>query len=613
MPFGAQLLSPDKVRFRLWAPKARELRLLVAGRDGEARRLPMMADAQGWREAVVDGAGAGTRYAFLLEDGLQVPDPATRFQPDDVHGPSEVIDPAAYDWQDAAWRGRPWREAVLYETHIGAFTPGGTFAAAAEKLDHLAALGVTAIELMPVADFPGRRNWGYDGALPFAPDSAYGRPEELKKLVDQAHARGLMVFLDVVYNHFGPDGNYLGLYAPFFTERHATPWGAAIDFDGPASGAVREFFVQNALFWLEEYHMDGLRLDAVDTIADDSPKHILYELAERVRAQSAGGRHVHLVLENDRNEARYLGDSRYDAQWNDDFHHALHCAVTGERNGYYADYAGDAAAHLGRTLTSGFAYQGEPSPFRGGRRRGEPSGRLPPTAFVGFIQNHDQVGNRAFGERIHALAAADALHAAIAILLLAPSPPLLFMGEEWRCDRPFLYFCDFADALADAVREGRRSEFARLDAFRDEAARARIPDPNDIETFRASVLDWSQLELPDGRACCGLYRRLLALRRREIVPRLDGVAGDSGTFERFGERGLHCRWTLAGGDALSLLANLGAAPCRAAAGAGRGRTLYATHARCGEPDGHAMLPGWSAAWSLDDARSGDAGPGQGGR
>ncbi len=459
---------------------------------------------------------------------------------------------------------------------------------------------------MPVADFPGRRNWGYDGALPFAPDAAYGRPEDLKALIDRAHARGIMMFLDVVYNHFGPDGNYLGLYAPFFTDRHSTPWGAGINFDGPDSRPVRDFFIENALYWLTEYRFDGLRLDAVHAIEDDSRVHILTELARRVRETLAGDRQIHLVLENDDNEARYLGLGGYDAQWNDDIHHAFHCATTGEDSGYYADYAADPATSLGRALASGFAYQGEPSPYREGKKRGEPSGHLAPSAFVAFLQNHDQVGNRAFGERISDLAEEDARRAALAILLLVPSPPLLFMGEEWQTRRPFLYFCDFADALADAVREGRRREFAGFAAFRDETARARIPDPNAEDTFRRSVLDWAELNDPGHRQWLDFCRALLTLRRREIVPRLAGMKGGSGRFERFGDGGLVCAWTLGDGNTLRLLANLAAEPADPPAGAGEGRLFFSL------PDpweAAGRLPGWSVAWLLANAAddAGDAG------
>src|SRR4030065_701472 len=427
MEFGAMPVTGG-VRFRLWAPEAPVLALVLQGAQGE-RILPMMRTHNDWFDIVARDADPGCRYGFQLGDGLRVPDPASRYQPEDVHGLSEVIDPHAYQWQDEAWRGRPGAEAVIYERHVGTFTPQGTFGAALEKLDHLAGLGVTAIELMPVADFPGRRNWGYDGVLPFAPDASYGRPEDLKALVDAAHARGLMVLLDVVYNHFGPEGNYLHRYAPqFFSERHRTPWGAAINFDGAGSRTVRDFFIHNALYWLEEYHFDGLRLDAVHAISDDARPDILEELATAVHAGPGRERHVHLVIENEHHAAHYLqrdGAGRprhYVAQWNDDVHHALHVIVTGEREGYYADYADAPLRHLRRCLTEGVAHQGEPSPYRHGEVRGESTRGLPAAAFVGFLQNHDQVGNRAFGERLTLLAKPGALRAATALLTVAPHP-----------------------------------------------------------------------------------------------------------------------------------------------------------------------------------------------
>ena len=340
MPYGAQITGQG-VRFRLWAPSCEKVALCLA--DGPRERmLPMGACGNGWFELTAPRTGAGTRYRFEVNDGLCVPDPASRFNPDDVHGASEVIDPADFDWQDAAWRGRPWEEAVIYELHVGTFSPEGTFTGLMERLDYLVELGVTAIELMPVADFPGARNWGYDGVLPDAPDSRYGRPDDLKALIQAAHAKGLMVLLDVVYNHFGPEGNYLHVYAKeFFSEDHHTPWGAAINFDGPGSRDVREFFIHNALYWLHEYHFDGLRLDAVHAIADDSEPHIFVELAERAHTSVGWKRQVHLILENDANEARHLGRGReqYAAQWNDDLHHALHVLATGETDGYYADDA----------------------------------------------------------------------------------------------------------------------------------------------------------------------------------------------------------------------------------------------------------------------------------
>ncbi len=459
MPFGAEL-RPDGVAFRLWAPSQPAAAVVV---DGLERPLERRED--GWFERVVAEARAGSRYAFSFPGvDLRVPDPASRYQPDGAHGASQVIDPGTYSWRQTGWRGRPWHEIVLYELHLGTFTAQGTYAAAAARLPDLAELGVTAVELMPLAQPAGARNWGYDGVLPFAPQHVYGRPDDLKAFIDAAHALGLAVFLDVVYNHFGPEGNYLHLLAePFFTDRHRTPWGAAIDVEGERAGTVREFFVQNALYWLREYRFDGLRLDAVHEIHDGSPRPFLDELAARVRAAAGPERHVHLVLENDANQARWL--DRYDAQWNDDAHHALHVLLTGERDGYYGDYARQPARLLARALAEGFAYQGEPSPHRGGAARGEVSAGLPPTAFVDFAQNHDQIGNRAFGERISALAPLAAVHAAAAVLLLAPAIPLLFMGEEWAASTPFLFFSDFGPELATAVTEGRRREFAAWRAF----------------------------------------------------------------------------------------------------------------------------------------------------
>ena len=454
MPFGAELRD-DGVRFRIWAPSKTSAHVVVDG-------VPLAMDArtEGWFERVVAGARAGTRYAFAFGGlDVHVPDPASRFQPDGVHAPSMVVDPLHYTWQTTSWSGRPWHEIVLYELHVGTFTREGTYAAARGRLDDLAALGITAVELMPLSQPAGTRNWGYDGVLPFAPQCAYGTPDDLKAFIDAAHARGLCVLLDVVYNHFGPEGNYLPAYAePFFTERHQTPWGSGINLDGAGSANVREFFVQNACYWLNEYRFDGLRLDAVHELADDSPRPFLHELAERARAAVEPGRVVHLVLENDDNDPALL--ESYDAQWNDDVHHALHALLTGEREGYYRDYTVQPARLLARALAEGFAYQGESSRHRGGVPRGARSDDRPATAFVDFLQNHDQVGNRAFGERIASLAPDDAVRAASAVVLLAPAIPLLFMGQEWSATTPFLFFSDFGPDLGAAVTEGRRREFA---------------------------------------------------------------------------------------------------------------------------------------------------------
>ena len=520
MPFGAEITA-DGVRFALWAPSAQQVTLVLDGCDHE-----MPQEEVGWRRLIVLEARAGSRYSFRIDGDLLVPDPASRFQPDDVHRPSVVVDPRAFEWSDDTWAGRPWEEAVIYELHVGTATPEGTYSALTAKLEDLKSLGITALEIMPLSDFPGRRNWGYDGVLPYAPDAAYGTPDDLKRLIDRAHALGLMVFIDVVYNHFGPAGNYLHSYAKsFFTDRHQTPWGAGINFDGSDSTPVRDFFVHNSLYWLEEYHVDGLRFDAVHAILDDSEKHIIAEIAERVRT-ALPNRQIHLILENDANEARWLtrgqeGHPRlHTAQWNDDVHHCWHTLLTGESDGYYEDYADDPIARLGRSLAEGFAYQGEPSAHRGGRLRGEPSSHLPPSAFVGFLQNHDQIGNRAFGERISQLTSPKRLALARAGLLLSPQIPLLYMGEEWAASTPFLYFVDFSDdeALAAAVRDGRRREFANFKSFAEQHGERQIPDPTLEETFVLSLLDWTEAQRQPHSEILADTRSLLKLRQSEIVP-----------------------------------------------------------------------------------------------
>lgn len=590
MPFGTEVLAGGGARFRLWAPNATRVDLCLD--DAPAQAMAALPD--GWFEATA-AAAPGRRYRYRIDGDTRVPDPASRCNPDGVHGASELVDPAAYLWRDDGWRGRPWTEAVVYELHVGCFTPAGSFRAAIDRLDHLAALGVTAIELMPVAACPGQRGWGYDGVLPFAPAAAYGRPDDLKALVEAAHDRGLMVLLDVVYNHFGPEGNYLYRYArAFFSERHRTPWGAAINFDGETSRTVRDYFIHNALYWLAEYHLDGLRLDAAHAIPDDSTPHFLSELAGAVAAGPGRERPIHLVLENDANQARHLAHG-YAAQWNDDLHHALHCLLTGEADGYYADYAGSPLGHLGRALAEGFAWQGEASPYRHGTPRGEPSGDLPPTAFVAFLQNHDQVGNRALGERLTRLARPEALRAATAVLLLAPQVPLLFMGQEFAAATPFLYFCAFEPRLCRAVAEGRRDEFARFAAFVDPAPTA-LPDPCAAATFAACRLDWASLDRPEARAWLAFHRDLLAVRRHEIVPRLADARGDG--YRRLGDGGLAVAWRLADGSRLHLIANLADRPL-AGFDLPAGRTLYRLPATLA-PDA-AALPAWAVLWRLEAA------------
>ena len=539
--WGATLLEPGRTRFRLWAPNAEAPALEIEGLPPQ----PMQREADGWyaAEALV---GAGARYRFRVAPELLVPDPASRRQAGGVHDASVVVDPAAYQWRHGDWRGRPWHEVVLYELHVGAL---GGFGGVQAQLPRLRDLGVTAIELMPIGAFPGERGWGYDGVLPYAPHAPYGTPEELKALVDAAHGLGLMIFLDVVYNHFGPDGAYLHAFAmPFFNEGVHTPWGAAIDF---RQAAVRDYFEDNALLWLNEYRFDGLRFDAVHAIAEAD---WLDHLAARLRRETPG-RHTHLVLENERNAARHLMPSgSFNAQWNDDGHNILHPLLTGEQEGYYEDFHQDGAEKLATVLAQGFLFQGQHSPHLGAPR-GEPSAHLPPTDFVLFLQNHDQVGNRAFGERLAALAHPQALHAATALLLLAPQVPLLFMGEEWAATAPFQFFTDHNAELAPLVTAGRRREFARFAAFQDPALRETIPDPNDAATFHASIPDPAEATKAHHADVLMLHRQLLALRHQHIIPRLPGAQALGA--EAVGDAAVLARWRLGDGAVLTIACNLG--------------------------------------------------------
>ncbi len=538
--FGPVILGNNCTRFRLWAPAQNEVSVVVDGTEA-----PMRA-AGGWHEVEIE-CGAGTSYSFKLADGTVIPDPASRAQVEDVHSPSIVVDPGAYNWRNTQWLGRPWEQTVLYELHTGLF---GGFTGVKRELPRLAALGVTAVELMPVNDFPGQRNWGYDGVLPYAPDRAYGSPDDLKELIDAAHDHGLMMFLDVVYNHFGPDGNYLPISAPqFFRDDVVTPWGPAIDF---RRSEVRRFFTDNALYWLHDYRFDGLRFDAVHAITEAD---WLDEMAAEVRTSIPSGRHVHLVLEHDGNIADHLRRD-FDAQWNDDGHHVLHALLTGENEGYYGDYADKPAHRLARSLSEGFIYQGEGSAHRGGQPRGTPSKDLPPSAFVLFLQNHDQIGNRAFGDRLAGTVSPQALEAAAALQLLSPQIPLIFMGEENASRSPFLFFTDHHGELAKAVREGRRKEFAGFSAFSDPAKRESIPDPNSVETFETSR------PVPDadhGSSRAALYRRLLLLRREHLMDRLKGARSIGA--EVIGSAAVLVRWRLADGATYAIATNFSAEPC----------------------------------------------------
>jgi maltooligosyltrehalose trehalohydrolase len=580
--FGARL-NPDGASFRLWAPAARRVDLLLE------KPHAMRRGEDGWFAVDLAGVRAGSLYRFRIDDEIDVPDPASAFQPDDISGPSELIDHAAYPWRASGWRGRPWQEAVVIEAHVGTFTPQGSYRAMIDKLDHLAATGITALELMPLADFAGKRNWGYDGVLWYAPDSVYGRPDDLKALIDAAHQRGLMVFLDVVYNHFGPEGNYLGRYAPSFFTDAQTPWGSAIDY---RVGQVRAFAIENALYWLDEYRFDGLRLDAVHAMPEQGETPMLHELSRAVgRFAAKTGRHIHLVLENDDNAASLLDPEQnppqgdYRAQWNDDYHHAWHVLLTGETHGYYSDYRRSPLRDIARALGSGFVYQGEASGHRSGQLRGEPSGKLAPTAFINFLQNHDQIGNRALGDRLESHASASAIEAALAITLLAPDVPMLFMGEEWGSKAPFPFFCDFEGDLADAVRKGRHKEFAGAYAkYGDQ-----VPDPLDPATFQSAILDWGSRTQAAGQQRLALVQELLSIRQREIVPRLAGAA--FGGADAADNGLLTASWRMGDGAALHLLANLSEQAIKHRSGTA-GVKIWG--AETGD-----STPPWSVLWRLD--------------
>ena len=585
--FGPRL-TRDGASFRLWAPAAKRVDVLLD------KPHPLRRQEDGWFSSDVAGVASGACYKFRIDDEIDIPDPASAFQPDDVAGPSEVVDHTTYRWRATDWHGRAWQETVILETHVGTFTPQGTYRAMIGKLDHLVETGITALELMPLADFPGSRNWGYDGVLWYAPDSAYGRPDDLKALIDEAHLRGLMVFLDVVYNHFGPDGNYLGRYAPTFFTDVQTPWGSAIDY---RVEQVCDFAVNNALYWLHEYRFDGLRLDAVHAIPEQGETSMLSALSSAVgRLAAETGRHIHLMLENDDNAVRLLDPTedpprgKYHAQWNDDYHHAWHVLLTGETHGYYGDYQISPLNDITRALGSGFVYQGEASAHRKGQLRGEPSGALAPSAFVNFLQNHDQIGNRALGERLESIADARAIEAALAITLLAPMIPMLFMGEEWGDTSPFPFFCDFKGDLAEAVRQGRRKEFAGAYAkYGNE-----IPDPLDASTVQSAVPAWDAAKAEPGRTRLTMVKQLLAIRQREIVPRLAGAQFGKAHATENGL--LMADWSMGDGATLSLIANLSDRDAAQASATTEGTPIWGAASVEG-------IPAWSVSWRIGQSNA----------
>jgi malto-oligosyltrehalose trehalohydrolase len=582
--FGA-VRDGDQIRFRLFAPASLQVHLDLIGLS---EPLLMQADGSGWHELLTPAASPGSHYRYLLEEGTSVPDPASRYQPKDVHGPTQVMDPGSYDWQDGEWHGLPWNEAILYELHVGAFTKAGTFNAARQRLPHLAELGITGIELMCVSDFAGNRNWGYDGVLPYAPDSAYGTPDEMKAFIDSAHALGIMIILDVVYNHFGPEGNFLSRYFPdIYSDRHDTPWGNSLNFDGPRSDVVREFIIRNALYWVDEFHVDGIRLDASHAMVDESPRHVLDELRDRVAA-SVRDRPVHLILESEQNIACRLGRDNagtplnYSAQWNHDITHLLGAA--------YCDLGGASdnaeTERLCMALGEGFNIAA--------REQGAAQDcNLPPTAFVAFLQTHDLVGNRIFGDRLTAHASSEIVCALSSVYLLLPQIPMLFMGEEWGTSRPFPFFCDYHGELADQIRRGRVDQLKANDPAPSEDELRRAPDPQAESTFRSAQLSWDELSKPEHSSILDWYRRLIEGRREHVIPLLNGLTGPCSEYHAIAPAAFTITWSLCGGVQLTLAANLcnirrqGFPPLA-------GKVIWTT-GRCSN-DG--QLGAWSVCWSI---------------
>lgn len=588
--WGVELLEGEGACFRLWAPGESAVTLRHRDRD-----IRMEKADDGWFELTVSEAAAGDEYMFVLPDGKAVPDPASRAQADNVHGPSLIVDPA-YRWQNSGWRGRGWEEAVISEIHIGTFTPEGTFRAAAEKLKLLAETGITAIEVMPVAQFAGNRGWGYDGVLHYAPHSAYGMPADFKAFIDAAHGLGIMVLLDVVYNHFGPEGNYLHSYAPdFFRHDLDTPWGAAIDF---SREAVRRYFIDNALYWIGEFQLDGLRLDAVEQIHDTAELHVLVAIADEVKAAFAD-RQVHLVVEDQRNLVELLqrdeeGAPRsYKAEWNDDFHHVAHIIATGEKIGHYKAFADQLWLKLALALQHGFIYPDrmEPPALPAGERS-----YLPPTAFIDFLQNHDQIGNRAFGERLISLSDPDIADALTAIFLLSPHIPFLFMGEEYGERRPFYFFTDYTGELAKLVREGRMAEAEGFGGLKAGKSASDLPDPNALSTFEDSKLDWVRQESEEGRRHRAFVADLLTLRKTYIVPMLkQSWSIESGALKA--PDGGAAVWWKFSNLTLALRANLSGQPLVLPAVAGT--VIYERYGKVAKPLENGALPPYSVLFAID--------------
>jgi len=586
------VVEPDGVTFRLWAPDQPHVEVELVT-SGVRHRLEHHDD--GWFRGFVPGCGPGTLYRFVLARGQRVPDPASRYQPQGVHGPSQVFDAGHFTWSDAGWTGRPWHETVYYELHVGTFTQEGTYLAAIDRLDDLRDLGITALQIMPLADFAGRWGWGYDGVDLYAPARCYGTPDDLRALVDAAHRRNLMVSLDVVYNHFGPEGNYLQDYAPLHGEKGGE-WGETLNFDGPGSLMVRRFIIENAVYWLRDFHLDGLRLDAVHAIHDGTRPTVVEALADTVH-EALPGRTVHLVVENSDNDADILErqddlrPKRYTAQWNDDSHHPLHVLGTGETISYYIDYA-DASALLARAMTAGFAFQGEGTPRDPGTPKGKPSAHLPPTAFISYISNHDQVGNRPSGDRLHHRIPLARVKALATINLLSPSIPLIFMGEEFASSKPFPYFTDVPPELHEIIHDARRDQLAD---FPEVVSGLALPTAEDPATFEAARLEWSERDEGIHAEMLALYRSLLEARARDLVPLIDGCPGHAGSVHH-AERGcLWLSWRLAGNAVWHMRMNL--ADTSAAFDVSQpGRVVE----RCGSATDSVLGP-WSVMVTCEDA------------
>ncbi len=584
-------VTPEGTQFRVWSPDSKSLDLIVApSSEASGSVRPLKPSGDGYFTGHFQDLPAGTRYQFRIDGEHAYPDPASRFQPEGVHGPSEVVDPSRFHWTDADWTGVNMEDLILYELHVGAFTPTGTFTGVCEKLTKLKDLGVTAIELMPVADFPGNRNWGYDGVDLFAPARCYGTPDQLRRLVNEAHALNIGVVLDVVYNHLGPDGAYLGAFSPYyFSSRHKSPWGDAINFDGKHCAHSRNFFIENALYWVHEYHIDGLRLDATHAMVDDSPTHFLKELGQKVRASLPGGRNLLLIAEDDRNRAKLIlpeekGGFGLDGVWADDFHHQMRRLLAGDDEGYFQDFSGT-AKDLAQTIRQGWFFTGQKSAFRK-RARGTSTEGILLNQFIHCLQNHDQVGNRALGDRLHFAVDPASFRAASALHLLLPATPLIFMGQEWAASTPFCYFTDHPEALGKAVTQGRRNEFRHFKAFSEADSILSIPDPQAPSTFINSKLNWEERQRGPHTGMLNLYRDLINLRKSE--PALQKSFHPSFEIEALGKNTLAMKRQT--GDSSSLLV--------VACLKGQESIIIGTHSITQPPPGKQ----WSLQWTSEDTQ-----------